>query len=692
MAGEIPTGLRDYLADRYTLERLIARGGMASVYLGRDIRHDRAVAVKVLRPELGALLGAERFLREIKVVARLQHPHILPLYDSGEADDTLYYVMPFVSGDSLRDRIRREQRLSIRAALRITREVADALYYAHSNDIVHRDIKPENILLSGDHAMVTDFGIARAVHVAGGERWETLTDSGVALGTPAYMSPEQTAGEHDIDGRSDIFSLGCVVYEMLAGVPPFAGPDGEVMIARRFTDPAPVLRAVRDDVAESVDLAVQRALARDPLERFTNARDFTDAIWDDTGAALRRGIAAGPGPTGAMPDADPPSRAHTTSRRSAAGAVTAREHQPWKVGGLAAVGIAVVAGMATVGTLLIVKPHAPRPRIDGRAAAVANGAADTSVRSGDAAAGTAKGATSGAATGLATGAAVGADSAANTGAARDMASGAVSNAGRAAADAGESAVPRDRAATSSAAATGRTVPERVKSEPQVRVPMPVPVPVSPRNDSVFASLHAAARAARTHAVGEGANATELFRGDSLERAAEVSAAAGRVSDAMAQLVGASNAWAEGARSATARTATVHAARDSEIVADRPATAPATTTTPATTPATDRAAIEALLARYESAIEARDIPAIRALYPGMTAAQQSDWRQFFGTVQNVRATLAIAQLDLAGSTADLRVTGSYRYENTSTRRSEEQPISFRASLVRDGANWRISAIK
>lgn len=281
MSNNIPAQLRDSLASRYLLEREIARGGMATVYLARDLKHDRAVAVKVLRPELGALLGAERFLREIKLVARLQHPHILPLYDSGEAGGKLYYVMPYVTGDSLRDRMRREKQMRLRDALWIAREVADALYYAHANEIVHRDVKPENILLSGAHAMVADFGIARAVHEAGGEKWETLTDSGVAIGTPAYMSPEQTAGDRELDGRSDIYSLGCVVYEMLAGAPPFVGPDGEVMIARRFTDAPPVLREVREDVPLAVDEAVQRALAPEPAERFANALEFTDAIWDE---------------------------------------------------------------------------------------------------------------------------------------------------------------------------------------------------------------------------------------------------------------------------------------------------------------------------------------------------------------------------------------------------------------------------
>ncbi len=692
MSSEIPTGLRENLADRYELVRLIARGGMASVYMGRDLKHDRAVAVKVLRPELGALLGAERFLREIKVVARLQHPHILPLYDSGEADEALYYVMPFVPGDSLRDRIRREQRLPLRAALRVAREVADALYYAHSNDIIHRDIKPENILLSGDHAMVADFGIARAVHVAGGERWETLTDSGVAVGTPAYMSPEQTAGDRDLDGRSDIFSLGCVVYEMLAGVPPYTGPDGEVMIARRFTDPAPILRAVREDVPESVDLAVQRALAREPVERFANAREFTDAIWDDTPASMRRGHSGQSETrfTGQQSGARAADYAATTpalpgaSRRSA-----------WKVGALAAVGIAAVAGIATVGTLLIVKPRTWRSA-PGIAAVVADSGAAQSGAHGAAGDSTSRVAP---AAGAASGGPAATPPASDGFAGAPVPTPGVGTGTEAPIQAPLPDRPVEPAT--------RTVPERVKPEPQVRVP----VPTAPRTDSVLASLRAAARDARMRAVNGGATAADLSRGDSLERAAETSATEGRVSDAIAQLVSASTAWADGGRAAksrVARSTTVPASGESAVALPRASSGANSTganstgansaesavsaTTAAPPLADQRAAIEALIVSYGRAIEARDISAIRQLYPGITAAQQRDWQQFFGAVQGIRATLAIAQLDLAGARADARISGTYRYENTSTRRSEEQPVSFRASLQRDGATWRITAIR
>ena len=263
------------LAHRYAIEREFGSGGMATVYLARDVRHDRKVALKVLREDWSAALGAERFLTEIKVTANLQHPNIVPLFDSGEAEGRLFYVMPFVEGESLRDRLRRERQLPIDEALHITRQVADALAYAHSLGIVHRDVKPENILLSGGHALVADFGIARAAIGAGGRQ---LTGTGLIVGTPAYMSPEQAMGDTNLDGRSDQYSLGCVLYEMLAGESPYSAPTPEAMLARRLTDPMPSLRAARETVSETVEAAIRRALARAPADRFATTAAFADAL------------------------------------------------------------------------------------------------------------------------------------------------------------------------------------------------------------------------------------------------------------------------------------------------------------------------------------------------------------------------------------------------------------------------------
>jgi len=272
------------LAGRYAVERELGRGGMATVYLADDLKHRRKVAIKVLRPELGSLLGPERFTREIRVAAGLTHPHILPLHDSGEADGLLFYVMPYVRGESLRQRLSRETQLSIDEAIGIVRQVASALDHAHARGLIHRDIKPENILLHEGQAMVTDFGIALAAGAAPGER---LTATGLMVGTPEYMSPEQAAGERALDPRSDVYSLGCVLYEMLAGEPPYTGPTAQAVIAKRFTDPVPAIRRVRPMVPPAVEQALMKALARIPADRFASAAALADALTRSAGGQPR---------------------------------------------------------------------------------------------------------------------------------------------------------------------------------------------------------------------------------------------------------------------------------------------------------------------------------------------------------------------------------------------------------------------
>jgi tetratricopeptide (TPR) repeat protein len=263
------------LADRYRVERELGRGGMATVYLARDLKHDRPVALKVLKPELAAVLGPERFLREVKTTAQLTHPHILPLHDSGNADGFLYYVMPYVEGESLRDRLNREKQLPLDDTLQISREVADALSYAHAHGVIHRDIKPENILLGAGHAVVADFGIARAIDAAGGDR---LTETGLAIGTPAYMSPEQAGGSRELDGRSDLYSLGCVLYEMLAGQPPFTGPTVESVVHQHLAAEPPSITTIRPAVPGWVAAALARSLAKTPADRFNPVAQFGEAL------------------------------------------------------------------------------------------------------------------------------------------------------------------------------------------------------------------------------------------------------------------------------------------------------------------------------------------------------------------------------------------------------------------------------
>ncbi len=259
----------------YAIERELGRGGMATVFLAEDKKHHRPVALKLLRPELAASIEGARFLREIEIAATLTHPNILPLHDSGNEDGQVYYVMPYVDGGSLRQRLNRERQLPVPEAVRIVREVADALAYAHERGVVHRDIKPENILVQAGHALVSDFGIARAINVAGKGR---VTGAGIAVGTPGYMSPEQARGIDELDGRSDLYSLGCVLYEMLAGDPPFTGWSAQAILARQVLEPLPRLRTFRDTVPEWLEQAVARTLAKAPADRFASVREFADAL------------------------------------------------------------------------------------------------------------------------------------------------------------------------------------------------------------------------------------------------------------------------------------------------------------------------------------------------------------------------------------------------------------------------------
>ncbi len=285
--------LRDALADRYRIERELGQGGMATVYLAEDLRHDRKVALKVLKPELAAVLGAERFVQEIKTTASLQHPNILPLFDSGEADGFLYYVMPFIQGETLREKLDRETQLGVDEAVRITVEVADALQYAHQQGVVHRDIKPENILLHGGRPTVADFGIALALSAAAGGR---MTETGLSLGTPHYMSPEQATAEKNLTNRADIYSLGCVLYEMLTGDPPHTASSVQAIILKIVTDEARPVTDLRKSVPRNVADAVAKAIAKLPADRFETANDFAAALtnpdFTTTGTTLASPAAA----------------------------------------------------------------------------------------------------------------------------------------------------------------------------------------------------------------------------------------------------------------------------------------------------------------------------------------------------------------------------------------------------------------
>jgi eukaryotic-like serine/threonine-protein kinase len=303
--------LQAALADRYRIERELGRGGMATVYLAQDLRHDRPVALKLLHPDLAASLGNDRFQREIRLAARLQHPHILTVYDSGEAAGRLWFTMPYVEGESLRGRLARERQLPVEDAIRIAREAAQALQYAHDHQVIHRDIKPENLLLTRDgNTLVADFGIARGVS---GSAESRLTETGLAVGTPAYMSPEQASGDRGLDARSDLYSLAAVLYEMLAGQPPFSGATTQAMLARRFTEPAPSARALRPSVPEPVDQAIRKALSAVPADRFSTMAEFGQALVGVVSTPTPTLVTAPESPRSAPP---PPSTESVVERRT----------------------------------------------------------------------------------------------------------------------------------------------------------------------------------------------------------------------------------------------------------------------------------------------------------------------------------------------------------------------------------------
>ena len=270
--ADVPAGLAQALAGQFTIEREVGAGGMATVYLARDLKHDRQVALKVLRPELSAALGPERFSREIRFVAKFNHPHILSLHDSGEAQGFVYFVMPFVEGESLRDRLARDRQLPAADAIRILKEVADALAYSHARGVVHRDIKPGNVLLSGRHAVVTDFGVAKAVTAAA--TTDTMTTVGLAVGTPQYMAPEQAMGTVDIDRRADIYALGVLAYEMLSGQTPFEGKTAQGILAAHVMEAPRPLRELRPGITEALAYAVMRCLEKEPADRWQSADEL----------------------------------------------------------------------------------------------------------------------------------------------------------------------------------------------------------------------------------------------------------------------------------------------------------------------------------------------------------------------------------------------------------------------------------
>jgi serine/threonine-protein kinase len=333
--SELLDRLRKDLAGRYAIEEELATGGMATVYVAKDLRHDRTVALKVMRPELAVALGAERFQREVRIAANLSHPRIVPLYDSGEAAGTFFYVMPRVEGETLRKRLKREKQLGLDEALRIARQIADALDYAHSQGVIHRDIKPANVLLDGKHALIADFGVARPMDVQTADD-RKLTETGMVMGTPDYMSPEHASGDEEVDGRSDLYSLGCLLYEMLVGQPPFTGPSTESIVVQHVSAEPNLVTTIRPSVPPEVAAAVQRALQKTPADRFATCEEFANEL--ELAAAHVR--VSGPLATG--------------SREAAAGA-----RRPRSKGARLSSSMALAAAVALVGIFAVWRLTAP---------------------------------------------------------------------------------------------------------------------------------------------------------------------------------------------------------------------------------------------------------------------------------------------------------------------------------------------
>lgn len=361
MPAPLPERLAKALAGRYAVEHEIAHGGMATVYLARDLRHERRVAIKVLREELAAAVGAERFLAEIRVTASLQHPHILPLFDSGNADGVLWYVMPFIDGETLRTRLSREGRLPVDVALQVAREMADALEHAHSHGVVHRDVKPENVLLQGGHALVADFGIALALEHAGGDR---LTRTGIRIGTPQYMAPEQAAGERAIDARTDVYALGAVLHEMLAGSSPLSAPPRAVLQRVMDEDPSGAV-----DTASLLDAAVRKALARRPEDRFPSAASFAAALVAPPPAAPAAG-------TGTTPDDGQSSSGREEGASTSRGRVVSARAAMYAAGAMLIVGLVggwFLARSPVGERWASTAPASPGPTVDGASGPAAEG-------------------------------------------------------------------------------------------------------------------------------------------------------------------------------------------------------------------------------------------------------------------------------------------------------------------------------
>jgi serine/threonine protein kinase len=578
VSADLQQQLQDTLGDAYILERELGGGGMSRVFLALESALGRRVVVKVLLPELAAGVSVDRFRREIQLAAQLQHPHIVPLLSAGEADGLPYFIMPFVTGESLRARVTREGELPIAETVRILRDVVSALVFAHSRGVVHRDIKPDNVLLSGGVAVVTDFGVAKAVcasaeNAAVGD----LTSLGIALGTPAYMAPEQATASPQTDHRADIYALGAMAYEMLTGSPPFSGRSPQAVLAAHVVEDAPPVELRRPAVPPMLANLVRECLAKRPADRPQAAADVMhalDAIATPTGGTVPT--------TAVLPVKD------KEGARSRAFPV---------VGALATLALLAVGAVLWLGR----SPRtavAPSPTTEEQ--------------------------------------------------------------GRTSSPPTDTAPPKREASPVPAEQTPppSTTPEQGGAQPS-------------KKDRI-----ATARRERPKPSTAAPPVVPQPAAESTPAADTARPMAPSVAPAPPAAVS----------PPTAVESTAPPARAPAVVAPRPAPAPAPR------PADPRPEIRRVIGEYSTAVESQSLNDLRRVYPGMTMLQQRGWEQFFQVVREVKAQLSVGQLDVANDTASAQVTGTYTYRNTTTGRTEQQPVAFHATLKREGAQWRISQVR
>jgi serine/threonine-protein kinase len=663
VSSDLRQQLQRSLGDAYQLERELGGGGMSRVFLATETALGRQVVVKVLLPELAAGVSVDRFRREIQLAAQLQHPHIVPLLSAGESEGLPYFTMPYVIGESLRARLYRDRELPVPEAIRLLRDVASALDYAHSRSVVHRDIKPDNVLITHGVAVVTDFGVAKALTASAGGQHTGITSMGVTLGTPTYMAPEQASADPNMDHRVDVYAFGIMAYEMMTGAPPFTGRSPQAVLGAHLVSiPEPVTNH-RPGLPPGLSALIMRCLQKHAADRPQTAGELMtmlDTLTTPSGGTV-------------------PVIATTQPVRRMSGAV-ARQGRRW--GTIAAVGVALLAFAVWI--------WSSRP--GGRPGPVASEGAEPGAVA--EAPGAAPGAAAPAGAPAAAGAPVAADSAASA-------------TGRAAGDSSAGRLAADSSARRPAAAPTATPPLTPAPPAKSAAPRSEPRPATTRTPSagtdatLLARLRSDARTARRQAADHGVAADVLARGDSAVTRADSLEGARRTADAAAELSVAIAVW----RNAPAAPAVVPEVKPPPVTAPEPpspaaangppsaAPAPVTTPAPPQPPADPSPKVRALFAEYAGAIETRSVPAIRQIYPGLTDKQASDWAQFFKAVSDVKVQLQMTRLDVRGDAGEAELAGVYVFTDPGTRRMREDSVSLHSTVRRDArGGWHIESVR